>query len=185
MTKRLIMFDLGCGLGGASAAMVDRGWIVVRVDREHDVKADRYCDLRSLIALPRWIDLLWCSTSCQQFSVRNLPYGNLAKAKSKPIDLSVEQHVKELIDQSSPRYWVVENVMAARKWLTPIFGPVRSVTGGHVLWSNIPLLMPFVRGHKNQHWTTFRYRKRHLILSTIPYEMSLALAKTVERLASS
>lgn len=182
MAGKPIMFDLGCGLGGASAAMRDRGWTVYRIDREHDVKADRYCDLRSLISLPRGLALIWCSTSCAQFSVRALPFGNLAAYKAKPIDLSVELHVKRLIDESKPRYWVVENVARSREWLTPIFGPVRSFTAGHVLWSNIPLLMPSVKCHKWEHWYDWKGRKRHLVNSKIPYEMSEAVARTVESL---
>ena len=176
------MFDLGCGRGGASAAMRDRGWIVYRIDREHDVKADRYCDIRNLLSLPGDIDLLWASTSCSQFTITALPYGNLVHAR-RPIDLSVELAVRRLIDQSKPHYWLVENVRASRKWLSPIFGRVLCHTGSHVLWGNLPLLLAPVKSHKGgKVWTSWKGRKRHLMLSTIPYEISEAIATTVERL---
>jgi hypothetical protein len=174
------MFDLGCGLGGASAAMRDRGWNVYRIDRERDVKADRYCDLRSLLTLPRGVDLLWASTCCNQFSVLRLPFRNSVNAR-KPIDLSVELHVKRLIDESRPRFWLVENVVHARKWLNPIFGPPRATVAGHVIWGNLPLLVPWVKPYKfamDSH--TWSGRPRHLKKSLIPYEVSSAIANTVE-----
>lgn len=184
MQRNLVMFDLGCGLGGASAAMRDRGWTVYRVDRMRDVRADRYCDLRSLIALPRGLDLIWCSTSCQQFTVSALPYGNLAQVKLKPIDLSVELHVRDLIERARPRFWLVENVVASRKWLSTIFGPVRCKTGGHCIWGNVPLMLAPIPAHKMERWRSWRGRKRHLALSLIPYEISAAVAETVERLTA-
>lgn len=176
------MFDLGCGRGGASAAMRDRGWSVYRIDRMRDVRADRYCDIRSILALPQGLDLIWCSTSCQQFTVTALPYGNLAHVKSKPIDLSVELHVRELIETARPRFWLVENVRASRKWLSPIFGPVRCLTGGHCLWGNVPLMLSAIPSHKIELWRAWCGRKRHLELSMIPYGMSEAIAATIERL---
>lgn len=182
MARKPIMFDLGCGLGGASAAMRDRGWIVYRIDREHDVKAERHCDLRNLISLPGGIDLLWASTSCAQFTVTALPFASAVNAR-RPIDLSVELAVRRLIDQSKPHYWLVENVPSSRRWLTPIFGPVRCRTGGHVLWGNLPLMVSPVAFHKRKlDYVMWHSRRRHLLKSKIPYELSEAIAKTVESL---
>lgn len=183
--RKLVMFDLGCGLGGASAAMRDRGWTVYSIDRERDVRADRYCDLRSILALPQGLDLIWCSTSCQQFTVTALPWPTCVRAR-KPIDLSVEHHVRELIENARPRFWLVENVVASRKWLTPIFGPLRCYTGGHCIWGNLPLLIPQVKSFKTRVGMkncSGGDRKRHLKRSLIQYEMSLAVAETVERLS--
>lgn len=182
MRRNLTMFDLGCGLGGASAAMRDRGWKVFRIDREHDVRADRYCDLRSLLTLPRGLDLIWCSSSCSQFTIQWLGFGTCVRKRKTP-DLSVELHIKQLLEESAPRFWVFENVSASRPWLTPIFGPVRCFTGGHVYWTNLPLLVAPQISDKQERSAKLGYnRKRHLVRSLIPYEMSLTVAKTVERL---
>lgn len=182
MTRKPIMFDLGCGLGGASAAMRDRGWTVYRIDREHDVKADRYCDLRSLLSLPGDVDLLWPSTSCQQFTLSILPFKVDVNAR-RPIDLSVELAVRRLIDQSKPHFGLVENVAASRRYLSAIFGSVRAEAGGHVLWGNLPLLVPHVPARK---WELMKSlsggRRKHLIASKVPYELSEAVARTVESL---
>lgn len=49
----LLMLDLCCGLKGASAAMRDRGWEVVRGRRP---------------------DLVWASPPCTEFSRESMPW---------------------------------------------------------------------------------------------------------------
>ncbi len=175
------MLDLGCGLGGASRAMRERGWRVIRVDWKDDVAPDVVADMRALPFRRFPVDLLWVSTSCSQFTVWRLPYRTAVRAR-RPIDLSVELAVREFIAQLGPRFWVVENVYASREWLTPIFGPVRWMSGSHVLWGNLPGLLPQVHNHgKALFARTGRYRSRHLLRSVVPYELSLSLAIATER----
>lgn len=180
--KRLVMLDLCCGLGGASRAMRERGWTVVGIDREADVKPDIVADVRQLSSRPFHIDLLWCSTDCAKFTRCVLPWKNRAQAKSE-LDLSVELAVKRLISDWRPRSWVVENTIPARRWLTPMFGPVRAIAGGHVLWSNLALLVPDLPARKTAMGPQAGgERGRYLKRSLIPYEISLAVARAVEAL---
>jgi hypothetical protein len=54
------MLDLFAGLGGASQAMIDRGWRVVRVDLEPRLRPDVVADVAHLPL--RWQpDLLWAA----------------------------------------------------------------------------------------------------------------------------
>src|SRR5262249_5046853 len=148
------------------------------------VRAEKYCDLRTLLSLPRNIDLLWISTCCAQFTVQKQPFAVCVRNR-KPIDLSVEVAARRLIDESRPRFWLLENVSSSREWLTPIFGSVRGIVAGHVIWGNLPLLIPWVKPYKDKTRLTISdRRKRHLQLSLIPYAVSAAIADTVERLSN-
>jgi hypothetical protein len=177
----MTMLDIGCGLGGASRAMRERGWRVIRVDWMADIAPDVVADMRALPFRKIAVDLLWVSTSCSQFTNWRLPWKTCVAAR-RPIDLSCELSAKEFIAQLGPRFWVVENVYSSREHLTPIFGPVRVQSGSHALWGNLPGLMPQVWNHdKSTYRSRFKGRKRHLLRSVIPYDLSLALAIATER----
>src|SRR5271166_4289972 len=107
------MIDLGCGLGGASRAMRDRGWRVIRVDLMDDVRPDVVADIRALPLKRFPADLLWISTSCSQFTVWRLPWPSAVRAR-KPIDLSVELGARAFIEWFKPKTWILENVYSSR-----------------------------------------------------------------------
>lgn len=169
----LTMLDLCCGLGGASAPMIERGWKVVRVDIEAWLKPDVVADVRALPFRQLHIDLFWASPPCTEFSKWNLPWW---KHQAVPSMELVEACISAR-DYFAPRFWVVENVMASRQWLTPRLGPPRALCSGHVLWSNLPLLIPnvpirkeYVGGGKLRPWKS----------ALIPPEIAGRVAATVE-----
>lgn len=141
----LTWLDLYSGLGGASQPAKDRGWRVVCVDIDPRFRPDVVGDCTKLPLRPFRVDVLWASPVCTDFAKWGLrcfypapPEPNLAQALA----------LKATIDEFRPRYWVVENVWAARPWLTQIFGPVRALVPGHALWSNLALMLPNVKPHK-------------------------------------
>lgn len=141
-----VMLDLFSGLGGASQVMVERGWTVIRVDIEPRFKPDIVADVRALPLRPFPVDLIWASPPCQEFSKWGLRcfYPNPPEP-----DLSLALATKAIIERWRPQAWAIENVWASRKWLTPIFGPVRALPPGHAIWSDLFLLMPNIAAHKS------------------------------------
>jgi hypothetical protein len=175
------MLDLCCGLGGASRAMRERGWRVVRVDNLAICKPDVVADVRALPLRPFKIDLLWASPPCAQFTLWGLPWKQAVRLRREP-DLSIVNAVRAAVDEWQPSYWVIENVWASRRWLTPILGPVRAMIDGHVLWGNLPGLVPqFKRTGSKTKETRGPGRLRHQLRAIIPYEISLAMALATER----
>lgn len=177
------MLDLCCGLGGASSAMRARGWRVVSVDNLIDVKPTIVADVRALPLRCFQLDLLWASPPCAEFSLWRLPWKQAIRLRREP-DLSISYAIRAEIDRWAPRFWIVENVWASRPWLTPIFGPVRTMIDGHVLWGNLPGLVPqFHRSGTKTKETRGPCKLRHQLRAMIPYEISLALARSVEERA--
>lgn len=167
------MLDLGSGLGGASQVMKERAWQVVTVDINPDFKPDIVADLRDFSWDGPRPDLVWCSPPCDEFSREFMPW---AKTGNRP-DMSIVRACKRVIDECQPRYWVVENVKGAIRWLTPIFGNYQANYGPFYLWGSFPQLGDF----------KLVYRKKESFSSTakaerakIPYQISRALALAVE-----
>jgi site-specific DNA-cytosine methylase len=175
------MLDLCCGLGGASRAMRERGWRVVGVDNLIDVRPDVVADVRALPLSPFQLDLLWASPPCAEFSLWRLPWKQAIRLRREP-DLSIAFAVRDEIARWRPRFWIVENVWASRPWLTPIFGQVRAMVSGHVLWGNLPGLVPqFHRFGTETKETRGPSKLRHQLRAIIPHEISLAVAIATER----
>ncbi|MGH8327676.1 MAG: hypothetical protein ACRET2_13030 [Steroidobacteraceae bacterium] len=73
--RELLMIDLCCGLGGASAPAVARGWRVVTLDIAAAVRPSVVGDLRALpIKTELRPDLLWISPCCVTYSLWRLPW---------------------------------------------------------------------------------------------------------------
>jgi len=192
--RQLVWLDLCAGLGGASQPALDRGWRVIRVDIEPRFKRDVVADVRNLPLKPFHIDVLWASPPCQQFSKQGMRC--FFPDPPEP-DLSISIGVYEAIEYWRPRFWVVENVWAARPWLTKLFGPVRAMPPGHALWSNLGFLLPSLRAHKgNFNAKRLKGRWGHLsglhsskskarqedtaAAATVPYEIGTAICRAVE-----
>lgn len=145
MGNGLVWVDICSGLGGASQPAKDRGWTVYRVDIDSRFKPDVVADARSLPLRRFHVDVLWASTPCTEYS----KHGLRCFYKEPPLpDISLEVGVLRAIEWLKPDMWVVENVRAARPWLTKLFGPVRAQPLGHALWSNQLLMLPFTPPHK-------------------------------------
>jgi hypothetical protein len=176
------MLDLCCGLGGASCAQRERGWRVIRVDRNRDVAPDVVADIRQLPMRPFTVDLLWASPDCTEFTMWDIGFPRAVARRREP-DLSTARAVLSLVEQWRPRFYCVENVRGSRRFLTPIFGAVRARAGGHYLYGNLPLLVSAQLDRKNSSRGRAHDRRRdHLLRSRVPYGLSLDVALTVERL---
>ena len=174
------MLDLCCGLGGASAAMRAAGWEVISIDNHADVRPSIVADIRALPLRPSSFDLIWISVPCETFSRVRLPWF----PDTEP-DLSVALAARAILDAWRPRWWAVECVGGSRPWLDKFFGPSRAIYTGHVIWGTFPCLLPqFHRKKSSMTGSRITPRRRHLIKSRMPVELSIALEQGCSRAAA-
>ena len=170
----MLMLDLFAGLGGASQAMRERGWQVVTVDINPEFEPDIVVDIRVF----RWNgprpDLVWASPPCTEFAREFMPWTKTGRVP----DLSLVMAALRIVAETQPRFWVLENVRGAIRWLRPIIGPPRAIVGPFHLWGFFPQL-PAVN--------TSGWRKKESLPSSaraerakIPYELSRAVAIACE-----
>lgn len=171
------MLDLFSGLGGASAAMRERGWEVVTVDVEPRFNCTYTADLRTWEPAGLGLfDLVWASPPCQEFSRWGMPW--LRAKNPPPPSLELVEAARRIIRQVEPDWWVVENVRGASGFLRPILGEPR-MYGAALLWGRFPDLgRVVVEPHKERLSSTQRAER-----SKIPYPISHALAVACERAA--
>ena len=138
--KPLVWLDLFCGMRGASKPAADRGWRVIGIDIEERFKPDVVADLRYGVPLRTFrLDVFWASIPCDGYARCILPWKT-----AKPEDASTElaEVTRREIVRFAPAAWIIECSSLSRKFLTPIFGPVRATIGtSHAFWSNFPLLI--------------------------------------------
>lgn len=169
----MTVVDLGTGLGGASAAMRDRGWRVVGVDIEPRFEPDICADLLTWEP-PAWLhgcDMVWASPTCTEFARESMPWSRTGQQPSLDLVLAC----KRIISTIQPRYWAVENVRGAIRHFEPVFGPYSHHFGPFYLWSNLPPLDVPVRPFKER---LAGYQKAER--AKVPYAVSRAVALAVE-----
>jgi hypothetical protein len=133
------MLDLFSGLGGASKVFRERGWKVIRVDIddqhntlfEPTIVAD-ICSWKPTPDLVGEIDFLWASPPCTEFSKYSLPWWR-KKSHPEPSMACIDA-VRSLVREIRPRFWILENVRGAHRWL----GPCRQAAGSFHLWGEFP-----------------------------------------------
>jgi len=173
--RKLLMLDLCSGLGGASQAMIDRGWNVIRIDNNPDFNPDIIADVRNWSWNGVRPDLVWASPPCTEFSRNSMPWF----IKQEP-DMSIVRACIRIIKQSEPIYWVIENVRGAVPYFENIIGRPRMIVGPYFLWGNFPLFFP-IKVKKKQRFSGRNIKKQSALRAKIPYEISLALAIHVEK----
>ena len=163
------MIDLCSGLGGASLAMSRRGWRVVTVDINEKFMPEIVIDIRNWIWYGDTPDLVWCSPPCVEFSRESMPWTR----KGKNPDMSVIQACLRIIDECRPKFWILENVRGAVKWL----GKENLKIGSFYLWGKLPKIRNVeVTWKKKESYGSCEREVR----AKIPFEISLAFAEAIE-----
>jgi hypothetical protein len=170
----MLMLDLCCGLGGASAAMRERGWTVITLDIDPVFKPDIVADLREWSWTGSQPDFIWISPPCTDFARDHLPWIKTDRAP----DMSTARAAQRIVREVQPANWAVENVVGALRYFNPIFGPPRHMQRPYFLWGQFPPLgQPRIEGRRHkQSLSSARRADRALI----PYTLSLAVALAVE-----
>ena len=187
--RRMKMVDLCSGLGGASQPMVDNGWDVLRFDNNPLLSEVPYTRIFDILKMPdfeeaQWIDLIWASPPCVEFSLAYSSPKSKARRNGSPYEPNLELMLKckEIIEQSNPRYWVIENVIGAIKDFTPYLGTPRQIIGPFVLWGNFPYihLPPGFQHSKALNDKTSTHPLRSNWKALIPYPLADSLRIAVE-----
>jgi hypothetical protein len=165
----LVMLDLFSGLGGASQAMVDRGWRVIRVELEEKRRPDVVADVRYLPLAPFAVDLLWASPPCTEYSRLDQPWW----PHDKPPDLTLWEAAEQAIRDLQPRWWIIENVRGAQKF----HGKTRHWAAQY-LWSNIDFWCQGTGERYKENLGGHNAARR----AKVPYSLSELVAWTVENL---
>lgn len=172
MQNSLQMLDLYAGLKGASAAMKDRGWKVRTLDIDPSFDPDIVADARSFSWGGGPLDLVWASPPCDEFSREFMPWCRTGKDPS----MELLRATIRIIHEIDPRFWVIENVKGAVKWFMPFLGRPSYIANPIYLWGHFPplpkLTMTMRKEKMSSSWAAERAK--------IPYELSLALAQSIE-----
>jgi len=192
------MLDLFSGLGGASEAFLNNGWEVKRIENNpalalvpNTTIIDVY-DLGQLLDIeiamghvPSQATLVWASPPCTDFSDGYSSPKSIAIRAREDYDpteaIALVKETKRIIDLLQPKYWIIENVRGAIKYLTPILGKPQMIIDSIVLWGRFPkFAMPsdFKHIKDDKAWSTdpMRANKRALI----PYAVSDACRQSIE-----
>jgi len=175
-----LMVDLFSGLGGASQAMKEKGWEVIRVDINPECDPDLVMDVREFLGYwklhdGRSPDLLWASPPCDEFSRAEKPWYEEDRPSRESIELV--KVVFDIVREVKPRFWILENVRGAQRWL----GKAPYHVGAFYLWGWFPFYkinLPHSIGYFKE--KLFPSPDRKALRAKIPRELSLAVALIVE-----
>jgi len=146
-----MMLELCAGFGGQSQPFLEAGYDVLRIDNnpllgsvEKMVIADVF-DLEVFNLSSNRIDYIHAGPTCLEFSLafnapRAVAIRNGEGNSYYPHEgVKLVKRVKEIIDILKPRYWSIENVHGAQKYLNEILGEPRLIVGPYIFWGNFPL----------------------------------------------
>lgn len=168
-SRDMLMLDLFSGLGGASQAMRARGWRVVTVDVEPRFRPDVVADLRAWTWDGERPDLVWASPPCDEFARESMPWCKTGRAP----DLSLVMATLEIVRRAEPRFWAMENVRGAQRWI----GRAAKIVGPFYLWGWFPDFDAKLIGYRNKEsFSSSQDAQR----AKVPDEISVALAAACE-----
>jgi len=136
------VIDLFSGSGSATGIWENNGHEVHRYDIITHSKVDTVpIDLSNLDLVDilinehrdTYIDLIWASPPCTEYSTANRARNELWKKGILP-DLNLWKSALYIIQELKPEYYVIENVAGAVR----VWGPPRQSFGPYFLWGNFP-----------------------------------------------
>ena len=182
-----VMLDLFSGLGGASEAFAQAGWTVIRIENNPELQYVPFTQNWDVLKWESWadalpkVDLVWASPPCREFSNAYAapgPSAQRANLEFEP-DMRLVQASMEIIEYLAPKYWVVENVIGAKKWFEFRQPTSFQQIGSFCLWKSpsVPhITIPYEFSHtkaEQDTWSTDPLRANKKAM--IPFEVSFGL----------
>lgn len=170
--------DLYCGLGGWARGLINTGHDVTGYDI---VDFSSYypgkfvqADLLSFDDFPE-TDVIVASPPCTDFSKASFPK-TWKSVQRFPPDINMAMRlfnrVYEIIDQINPKYWIIENVRGAEKYM----GKSNFHIGSRYFWSNFPSFSVDSDDIYGK-WKLPPTKDRAALRSVIPYSVSHKLGE--------
>jgi len=171
------VLDLFCGYGGWSDGFFADDWEILGIDNERSVRSWYPYDLllQDILTLDPGrltgqFDVIVASPPCTEFSTAIWP-----KRLEQP-NMDCVNMVKTIVARAKPKYWVMENVRGAIKYL----GTPKLRYFPWYFWGNFPQFLKYAerapnKGTKKGGVRWFRDPRR---VAMIPLEISVPLAKS-------
>jgi DNA (cytosine-5)-methyltransferase 1 len=175
--KRVL--DLFCGLGGWAQGFIRKGYEVHGYDivdfSEYYPGIFHQVDLRYFNDFPQ-ADIIVASPPCTEFSIITFPSSWKSVQRHGPPRIEdaifLVRRTFEIIERVKPRYWVIENVRGAQKYL----GKANFHIGSRYFWTNIPKLQVDANDIFGK-YKIYPSEMRPALRSLIPESISNAFAR--------
>ena len=181
------VLDLCTEFGSETAAFRDRGHEVVMLGIEGNV--DIICDVRQYYPLINdKYDVIFFHPPCDQYSIANW---RLGACKDRHPDMSIIWAGMRIIETLKPNHWIMENPRGClRHFIGKPQVTIKYGDFGHYcqkptdLWGVFPWFFSqtpdtYIRGYHNN--TAFDQIRDKAKRSLLPYGLSLAICKAIER----
>jgi len=176
------ILDLYCGMGGWARGLIDSGHEVIGYDIEDfsSIYPGRFirADLLSFSDFPH-ADVIVASPPCTEFSKSSFPK-TWQSVRKNPLNIELAlklfNRVYEIVDLVKPKFYIIENVRGAQKYV----GKAREHKGSRYLWGNYP---EFSVEDSPELYGKYRMSPssdRPIIRSLIPYSIARGLGEVLE-----
>ena len=186
------ILDLCSGFGGASEYFVaTEKWDVVRIENNPLLAHVEHTAILDVKNWDEWLQplldekgspsIVWASPPCSEFSLAYQAPQAIAARNGEPYkpDLSILRSCMQIIDESRPNWYVIENVHGSRKWFEPEGIKLKQTIGPFQLYGNFGHLDLLNFEHKKSDlgkWSTDPLRNNYRAI--VPIEISHALWKS-------
>src|SRR5438094_989168 len=132
------VLDLFCGMGGWSIGFRLQGFDCLGVDIEdwgypYELILQ---DCRQFHANGFKPDIVVASPPCKEWS--KLRFLNPAKPGNPEKGMELVREAKRIIDETNPRFWIVENVEGSVTYIRQLLGEPKYVKRPYFLWGKFP-----------------------------------------------